>query len=227
LSRAWLRFRDDDALVAIVTGAGERAFSVGADLTEMRREQESQSATVDEPFRHELPSLQRGLSIAKPIIAAINGYCLGGGLELALACDLRVAAEHARFGLTEVQHGLFPGGGGIQRLCRLVPFGVALRLVLTGEQIDAGEAHRIGLVNVIVPAARLLDQATSLGERIAANAPLAVRAAKESAYRAVDSSLDSRIRADSVIASLMRQTADAREGARAFAEKRRARFSGR
>jgi E-phenylitaconyl-CoA hydratase len=161
------------------------------------------------------------------VIAAVNGYCLAGGLELALACDIRIAADHARFGLTEVLRGIIPGGGGTQRLPRIVPFGIALQLMLTGEHIDAAEAYRIGLVNKVVPAARLMDEAVALAERICANAPLSTRAIKESAYRGSNVSLEEGLRIESFLSRIIRTTDDSREGPRAFAEKRPAEFKGR
>jgi E-phenylitaconyl-CoA hydratase len=227
---AFTSFRDDpDAWVAIVTGAGDRAFSAGADLKEMSagRQAEAAGERTDPFWEPERPSLNRGLAIWKPIIAAINGYCLAGGLELALACDIRIAAEHARFGLTEVLRGIIPGGGGTQRLPRTVPFGIALQMMLTGEHIDAAEAHRIGLVNSVVPADKLMAEAEALAARICANAPLSTRAIKEAAYRGINVPLDEGLRIEAFLSRIIRTTEDSREGPRAFAEKRPAAFKGR
>lgn len=227
---AFVAFRDDpDAWVAILTGSGERAFSAGADLKEMSagRQAELAGEHADPFWEAERASLNRGLAIWKPIIAAINGYCLAGGLELALACDIRIAAEHARFGLTEVLRGIIPGGGGTQRLPRTVPFGIALQMMLTGEHIDAAEAYRIGLVNKVVPAARVMDEAVALAERICANAPLSTRAIKEAAYRGISAPLEEGLRIEAFLARIIRTTDDSREGPRAFAEKRPAAFRGR
>jgi E-phenylitaconyl-CoA hydratase len=191
------------------------------------RQAELSGEATDAFWEPERVALNRGLTVWKPIIAAINGYCLAGGLELALACDIRIAAEHARLGLTEVLRGIIPGGGGTQRLPRLVPFGVALQLMLTGEHIDAAEAHRIGLVNKVVPAARLMDEAVAMAERICQNAPLSTRAIKEAAYRGMNGSLEDGLRIEAFLSRIIRTTEDSREGPRAFAEKRPAQFRGR
>ncbi len=227
---AFAAFREDpDAWVAIVTGSGERAFSAGADLKEMSagRQAELAGDRADPFWEAERVSLNRGLTIWKPIIAAINGYCLAGGLELALACDIRIAVEHARFGLTEVLRGIIPGGGGTQRLPRTVPFGIALQMMFTGEHIDAAEAYRIGLVNKVVPAARLMAEAEALAETICANAPLSTRAIKEAAYRGMSVPLEEGLRIEAFLSRIIRTTDDSREGPRAFAEKRPAAFKGR
>lgn len=227
---AFITFRDDpDAWVAIVTGSGDRAFSAGADLKEMSagRQAEVRGEAVDPFWEPERVALNRGLTLWKPVIAAINGYCLAGGLELALACDMRIAVEHARFGLTEVLRGILPGGGGTQRLPRIVPFGIAMQMMLTGEHIDAAEAYRIGLVNKVVPAAKLLEEAEALAERICANAPLSTRAIKESAYRGSEAPLEEGLRIEALLSRILRTTEDSREGPKAFAEKRPAEFKGR
>jgi E-phenylitaconyl-CoA hydratase len=226
LHEALTRFRDDpDLWVAILTGAGERAFSAGADLVEMSRRTPGEFA--EGFWQTGSPSLGRGLEIWKPIIAAINGYCLAGGLELALACDIRVAAEHAQFGLAEVTRGIIPGGGGTQRLPRLIALGPALELLFTGERIPAQEALRLGLVNRVVAAGELMGEARRLAERINQNAPLAVRAVKESALRGLEAPLDQGLRIEAAFSRIVRDTEDSREGPRAFAEKRPARFQGR
>src|SRR6478672_10361382 len=183
LLESFIRFREsDDAWIAIVSGAGDRAFCAGADLKEMsKRNRALHEGAVDTFWEPETQALNRSLKIWKPIIAAINGYCLAGGLELALSCDMRIAAEGSSFALTEVMRGILPGGGGTQRLPRLVPFGIALEMMFTGERIDAAEAYRIGLVNHVVPKQDLMPAAERLAERILQNAPLSVRAIKESA----------------------------------------------
>jgi E-phenylitaconyl-CoA hydratase len=221
--------RDDESWVAIVTGAGSRAFSAGADLKEMsQRKQAELSAEYHDPFwGAQTPSLNRGLQVWKPIIAAINGYCLAGGLELALACDIRVAAEHAEFGLKEVQRGIIPGGGGTQRLPRAIPPNIALELMFTGDHISAREAHRLGLVNHVVPADQVMAKAEEVARRICANAPLSVRAIKEAAYRGLDAPLEEGLRIEALLAKAIGYTEDSREGPRAFAEKRPAAFRGR
>ncbi len=229
LLNAFIRFRDSDgAWVAIVTGAGERAFCAGADLKEMsQRNRALHEGAVDTFWEPETLALNRGLKIWKPIIAAINGYCLAGGLELALSCDMRIAAEGSSFALTEVMRGILPGGGGTQRLPRLVPFGVALEMMFTGERIDAQEAYRIGLVNHLVPKADLLPAAQRLAERILQNAPLSVRAIKESAYRGADTGMDEGLRIEAFLSRIIRTTSDSVEGPTAFAEKRPAQWQGR
>jgi E-phenylitaconyl-CoA hydratase len=221
--------RDDGLWVAIVTGAGSRAFSAGADLKEMsRRKQAELEADYRDPFwGPQAVSLNRGMRIWKPIIAAINGYCLAGGLELALACDIRVAAEHAEFALKEVQRGILPGGGGTQRLPRAIPLNIALELMLTGDHLGARDAHRLGLVNHVVPADQVLAKAEEIARRICANAPLAVRAIKEAAYRGLDTTLEEGLRIEALLARVIGGTEDSREGPRAFAEKRPAQFKGR
>ncbi|MBI3968771.1 MAG: enoyl-CoA hydratase/isomerase family protein [Chloroflexi bacterium] len=227
LSEAWHRFRDEpDAWVAVISGTGEKAFSAGADLKEM-----SQRYTEGMPDDFwETPnysSLNRGFDLWKPVIAAINGYALGGGLELAMACDVRIAADHAQLGLTEVTRGIIPGGGGTQRLPRLVPFGIAMQLLMTGERISAQRALDIGLVNEVVPLAELMPAAERLARRICENAPLAVRAAKESAYRGTQTTLADGLRIEQYFMRIIRTTSDSREGPKAFSEKRTPQWQGR
>jgi E-phenylitaconyl-CoA hydratase len=218
--------RDPETWVAIVTGTGDKAFSAGADLKEMS--QRSQSAGGGQGFWTPVPpALGRGMEVWKPIIAAVNGYCLAGGLELALACDIRIAAEHATFALTEVMRGILPAGGGTQRLPRTVPFGIALEMLFTGDRIDAREAWRIGLVNRVVPAAELMPSTEALARRICQNAPLSVRAVKELAYRGRNLSLEEGLREELMIDRIIRTTEDSGEGPRAFAEKRDPQWKGR
>ena len=218
--------RDPETWVAVVTGAGDKAFSAGADLKEMS--QRSQSAGSGQGFWTPLPpALGRGMEVWKPIIAAVNGYCLAGGLELALACDIRIAAEHATFALTEVMRGILPAGGGTQRLPRTVPFGIALEMLFTGDRVDAREAWRIGLVNRVVPAADLMPSTEALARRICQNAPLSVRAVKELAYRGRNLPLEEGLREELMIDRIIRTTEDSREGPRAFAEKREPQWKGR
>jgi enoyl-CoA hydratase/carnithine racemase len=227
LAQSWQRFRDDpNAWVAIVTGAGERAFCAGADLKEMSATREAEAAGTQSMAQ--VPNGPGGeTSTWKPIIAAINGYCLAGGLELALRCDLRIAAEHARFGLTEVTRGIIPGGGGTQRLPRAVPVALAMELIFTGKHITAEEAFRFGLLNRVVPAEQVMPAAEELARQIIANAPLAVRATKEAIMRGLDMSLDDGLRLEALISRTVRLTEDSREGPKAFAEKRPANFQGR
>ncbi len=218
---AWIRFRDDpDAWVAILTGAGDRAFSAGADLKKLIPAAFA-AGTSSRHNEYGLGGITRGLEIWKPVIAAINGHALAGGLELALACDLRIAAEHATFGLTEVRWAIMPGAGGTQRLPRTVGLGRALEMILTGETIDAQEAYRIGLVNRVVPLAELMPTARRWAETICERGPLAVRAAKEAVLRGLSLPLPDGLRLEAFLSGTLRGTEDAAEGPRAFAEKRK------
>ncbi len=230
LIEAWTRFRDDDgAWVAILTGAGDRAFSAGADLKRMIPAGFSGGRGYN-PVAHNaygLGGITRGLEIWKPMIAAINGFCLAGGLEQALACDVRLAAEHARFGLTEVRWAIMPGAGGTQRLPRVVGLTRALEMILTAEQIDAQEALRIGLVNRVVPLPELMPAARALAETLCERGPLALRAAKEAVIRGLSLPLADGLRLEAFLAGTLRGTEDAVEGPRAFAEKRKPRFQAR
>ena len=228
---AWIRFRDDDDLrVAVLTGAGDRAFCAGADLRGVGDFYRSLTSAQRLRRSEQLPGLggiTRNLAIDKPIIAAVNGFCLAGGLEIALACDLRVASENASFGLPEVTRGIVPGAGGTQRLPRLVGPERALDLILTGRRIDAQEALRIGLVSRVVPFGELLDQARALANAIAENGPLAVRAARAAVWRGLDLTLDEGLRLEQLLAEPVRQSEDAQEGPRAFLEKRKPEWKGR
>ncbi len=231
LIEAWRNFSDDDGLrVAVLIGAGDKAFCAGADLRGVA--EFYRSLTSAERLRRAdrepgLGGITRNLAVDKPIVAAINGHCLAGGLEIALACDLRVAADHATFGLPEVTRGIIPGAGGTQRLPRLIGPERALDLILTGRRIDAEEALRIGLVSVVVPFKELRATALALASRIAENAPLAVRAAKAAVWRGLDLPLEEGLRLEQLLAEPVRQSDDAREGPAAFFEKRKAEFKGR
>jgi E-phenylitaconyl-CoA hydratase len=224
LTRAWIEVRDDPAIrVAVVSGSGDRSFSVGADM---------KSFIPDVPdladfwLTQRRQLLNRGLEVWKPIVAAINGYCLGGGLTLMLATDVRIAAEHATFGLPEVKRGLIPANGGTQRLVQQIPFARAMQLLLTGESIDAATALDWGLVNRVVPKEQLVDTALGVARQIAANAPLAVQAAKELASRSRDVDLATGLRLEQAMARLLRASTDAAEGAKSFSEKRPPDFTG-
>lgn len=226
LKAAWVRVRDDPAiLVAVVTGAGEQAFCVGTDLkaAAMPVRGEAVAAFGGGDSDH----LLAGLETDKPIICAINGYALGGGLEIALAADIRIAVPNARFGLTEARVGSIPGAGGTQRLPRIVGRSMAMQMLLTAEPIDAETALRCGLVSEIVPADRLGARATELATAITRNAPLSVRAIKRLVERGESMPLDSAIEVERFVWGLLRDTEDRAEGRQAFREKRPPRYRGR
>lgn len=225
LSQAWIRVRDDDAIrCAVITGAGDKSFSTGADLkSHVGRKQTAQSLWLTQQGQ----LLNRGLEVWKPIIAAVNGYCLGGGMTLLLATDVRIAVPHATFGVSEVKRGLVPANGGTQRLLDQLPYAVGMDLLLTGRAISAEEALRWGLVNQVVEPARLMDAAMERARTIAANAPLAVQAAKELAIRSRDVDLATGLRMEQVVTRVLSATEDVAEGKAAFAEKRPPKFQGR
>ncbi|MCS6937143.1 MAG: enoyl-CoA hydratase-related protein [Candidatus Bipolaricaulota bacterium] len=229
LIKAFTDFRDDKNLwVAILTGAGEKAFCAGADLEYMARFVKLHSIERREQREREpgLGGITRHLQIWKPIIAAINGHCYGGGLEIALACDIRIASENAKLGLLETKWGIMPGQGGTQRLPRLIPLCKALEMIFTAEPIDAHEALRLGLVNRVVPLKDLMPTAIQVAEKICENAPLAVRYAKEAVWRGLDLPLEEGLRLEQLLANLVRDSADTQEGMRAFAEKRKPKYTG-
>jgi E-phenylitaconyl-CoA hydratase len=214
---------DDSIRVGIVTGAGDRAFTAGADLVGMHGAAE-QPRTGWSPVRPDRFDL--GLEIGKPLIAAVNGYCLAGGLELALVCDIRIASERAQFGTPEVKWNLLHGYGA-QRLPEIVGFSNAMYLLLTGRFIDAHEAHRIGLVQEVVAHDRVLARARELAEQICANAPMAVKMTKELALRSRDLTLADGVRLYQALNRIVESSEDTEEGTRAFAEKRQPNFKGR
>lgn len=225
LSEAWTKVRDNpDIRVAVVTGAGEKSFTVGADLKSFLTAP-PELAEMWLTQRDQL--LNRGLEVWKPVIAAINGFCLGGGMTLLLGTDIRVAAEHATFGLSEVKRGVIAGNGGTQRIIKQLPHAIAMELLLTGDSFDASTALRWGLVNRVVPGAELMSAAMDFARRIAANAPLAVQAAKELALRSRDLDLASGLRLEQVVNRMLQFTEDAKEGPAAFVQKRPAAFQGR
>lgn len=209
---------------AIITGAGQKAFVAGADIGDLAKQ-----GPFDGKARAQRGQavLRRLETCGKPVVAAVNGYALGGGCELAMACHLRVAADHARFGQPEVKLGIAPGYGGTQRLPRLVGKGVALQLILTGEMIDAQEAYRIGLVNKVVPAASLLAESEQLLRSILAMGPLAVRLAMEAVDQGLEMTLDEGLLLEANHFGLLAATRDMKEGLTAFLEKRQPKFEGR
>lgn len=224
LSEAWTRVRDDPAIrVAIITGAGDKAFSSGADL----KSYVGRSVPLSEHWLTQKEQLlNRGLEIWKPVIAAINGYCLAGGMTLMLATDIRIAVPTATFSLAEVKRGIIAGNGGTQRTAAQLPYAIAMELLLTGDSLDAATAERWGLVNRVVPPEQLMPTALDYARRIAANAPLAVQAAKELAVRAPEMGLVTGLRMEQFVNKMLSGTEDTREGTAAFAEKRQPRFKG-
>lgn len=217
-------FQDDpEVLVGIITGAGDKAFCAGADIKDtLSFMKEHRHTPEDFP-----PSLMRGLNIWKPLIAAINGLALGGGLELALACDIRIAADSARFGLPEVGLGLLPGWGGTQRLTRTVPLAKAIELVLMGTIITAEEACRIGLVNKTVPYEELMPTAREWAGIIAEKAPLATQAVKQAMLRGLGMNLEEGMKLEQALLAGLMGTDDFDEGIKAFSEKRKPDYRGR
>lgn len=225
LSAAWVRVRDDpDVRVAIVTGAGAKSFTAGADLKSFVG---APPPLSDLLLTQKGQLLNRGLEVWKPVIAAVNGYCLGGGMTLLLATDLRIAAEHATFAVPEVKRGVFPANGGTQRIARELPHAIAMELLLLGDTLDAQAALRWGLVNRVVKAEELLPAAMDFAQRIARNAPLAVQAAKELAVRSRDVDLATGLRLEQFLLRVLQGSDDVREGTAAFAEKRAPAFTGR
>jgi enoyl-CoA hydratase len=225
LHAAFREAHGDDAVRAIIlTGAGPKAFVAGADIAELATMGPLNGVRVSRQGQDAFRFLE---TMGKPVVAAVNGFALGGGLELALACHLRVASAKAKFGLPEVKLGIIPGYGGTIRLPRLVGRGRALELILTGEMIDAAEAHRIGLVNRVAEPEQLMDETRALVGKIIANGPVALAMALESVDHAATSSTGNSLRLESDLFGLLASTDDMREGMLAFLEKRAAAFKGR
>jgi len=215
---------DDKVRGVLLTGAGEKAFVAGADIGELAKMDSISGVGVSRSGQNVFLKIER---FPKPVLAAVGGYALGGGCELALSCHLRIAGDNARFGLPEVGLGIIPGYGGTVRLARLVGLGRAVELTLTGEMIGAERALEIGLVSAVVPRAELLDRAKELLRKVTKNGPLAVRMALESVYRAVDASTREALDHESSLFGLLASTGDMKEGMSAFLEKRKPDFKGR
>jgi len=214
---------DASVRVVIITGAGEKAFIAGADINELAALRPTEGKEHAQRGQHVFDLIE---NMGKPVIAAINGFCLGGGCELAMACTLRIAADTARIGQPEINLGIVPGYAGSQRLPRLVGKGVALDLLLTGRQVKADEALAIGLVNKVVPAAQLMTAAKELAAELASKAPIAVRYIIEAVNRGLEIPFDKAQIHEATLFGLVASTADMREGTRAFLEKRKAQFTG-
>lgn len=222
---AFAALRDDGGVRAVIlTGAGDKAFVAGADIGVLARMNPLSGVSVS---REGQDILRRIELFPKPVIAAVGGYALGGGCELALACHLRVASDRARFGLPEVSLGIIPGYGGTVRLTRVVGLGRAVEMILSGDMIGAERAAEIGLANLVVPHEELLDRTRAFAGRITRNAPVALEMALKSIYQAVESPMDQAQATEATMFGLLASTDDMKEGMAAFLEKRKAQFSGR
>jgi E-phenylitaconyl-CoA hydratase len=219
LSKAWIDVRDNpEVWIAIITGAGEKSFTAGADLKSFipaTREK------ADFWLTQKNMLLNRGLEVWKPVIAAVNGYCLAGGMTLLFATDIRIAAEQAVFEISEVKRAILPGNGGTQRALRQLPYPIAMEMLLLGRRLTAQEALNYGLINKIVPLKDLMPTAEQYAKRLCESGPLAVRAIKELAIRSQYLPLEHGLRLEESFQDFLRGTEDAKEGPRAFAEKRK------
>ncbi|PRX50127.1 E-phenylitaconyl-CoA hydratase [Prauserella shujinwangii] len=235
LNEALRRFRDDPhLLVAVLTGSGDRAFCTGADL---KRTTPASGSFASSYFAPHEESIGDGmyvraitlseLRIPKPLIAAVNGHALGAGLELALDCDLRIASRNATFGLPEARWASVPAVGGVSNLLRSIPRAVAMKMILTGDRIDAREAHRVGLVSDVVPPGELVETALALARRLCANGPLAVMSLKTLAMRTGDLPLSQSIAMEQLLWGVLRDTEDRIEGRAAFTDRRTPHYHGR
>lgn len=225
IGAAFARLREDgDVRGVVLTGAGDRAFVAGADIGVLAEMGPLSGAQVSREGQEVFRSIE---TFPKPVVAAVNGYALGGGCELALACHLRVASERAKFGLPEVGLGIIPGYGGTVRLARLTGLGRAMEMVLTGDPVDARRAVETGLANLVVPHDELLERAHALVDRIARNGPVAVEMALKSMVAAAENTMEHALALESSLFGLLASTEDMKEGMAAFMEKRRAAFRGR
>jgi enoyl-CoA hydratase len=225
LRAAFTDIKSDASIrVAVLTGAGEKAFVAGADISELAK----QDAVSGKDYAHRGQAVLDLIeNLGKPVIACVNGFALGGGCELALACTMRLASDNAKLGQPEVKLGIIPGYGGTQRLSRLVGKGLAMQMVLAGEMITAQEAHRIGLVNEVTAAAELVPRAEAIAAKIVANAPLAVRYAMEAVNKGMEMTLSEGLFLEATLFGVCCATEDKKEGTAAFLEKRPAVFKGK
>ena len=225
LRRVLLAARRDDAVrCLIITGAGEKSFIAGADINELAKQTPVSGRDHARSGQHVLDLIE---NLGKPVIAAINGFALGGGCELAMACTIRIAAQSARLGQPEINLGIIPGYAGTQRLARLIGRGRALDMLLTGEHVNAAEAFRLGLVNRVVPDGSLMDEARKLAASLAAKAPVAVRFIIDAVNKGLDMPLADAQNYEATLFGLVASTEDMREGTKAFLEKRKAEFRGK
>ncbi len=216
--------KDDTVKAVILTGSGQKAFVAGADITEMQ----SMSAIKGRNWGKLAQAVFNKIeNLPKPVIAAVNGYALGGGCEISMACDIRIAAENAKFGQPEVSLGIPPGFGGTQRLPRLVGKGRAKELLFTGDMIDAEEAYRIGLANKVVASEELMETAKAMAQKIMSRAPIAVQVCKAAVNEGMDTDLESGVAYEAEVFGLCFATEDQKEGMTAFVEKRKAVFTGK
>src|SRR5271166_2710175 len=225
LKTLFANLKDDaEVRVVLLTGAGEKAFIAGADINELAE----QTPVSAKEYTHRGQAIVDAIEhLGKPVIACVNGFALGGGCEVAMACTMRLASDNAKLGQPEVKLGLIPGYGGTQRLPRLVGKGLAMQQILTGEMISAQEAHRIGLVNEVVPQAELITRAEAIAAKIIANSPLAIQYAMEAVNRGFDMTLADGLFLEATLFAVCCATEDKNEGTRAFLEKRPAQFKGK
>ncbi|MDJ0852701.1 MAG: enoyl-CoA hydratase-related protein [Myxococcota bacterium] len=234
LAKAWHEYRDTrDLRVAILTGAGDTDFCAGGDLkitmplmTGARKPEDEWDHALMNDLRRFTDGILRGFELYKPVIAAVNGYALGGGTEMTNACDLRVASEHAVFGTPEAKVGLLPGGGSLTRLPRQIPLAKALEMLMIGDSFSAREALEMGLLNYVVPHEKLMDKALELAHKLAECGPLAVQKIKEGVMRSSGLPLDQAYQIENEVSAVVMTSRDAREGPRAFKEKRKPHFTG-
>src|SRR5437660_2006387 len=225
LHQVFTELKDDREIrVVILTGGGEKAFVAGADINELAKNDAVQAKAYTHKGQATLDVIE---NLGKPVIACVNGFALGGGCEIAIACTMRLASENAKFGQPEVKLGIIPGYGGTQRLPRLVGTGLAMQMVLTGEMISAQEAHRIGLVNEVVPAGRLIPRAEEIAGKIIGMAPLAIQYCMEAVNQGMNMTLEQGLFLEATLFGVCCATEDKKEGTTAFLEKRAANFQGK